>query len=155
MENAVRACPSELWGDPSAKPAWKERDVAGFWYVVYHTLLFLDFYMSDSPATFEPPAPFTKDELDPAGLLPPRLYTKDELLIYLDHCRKKFHRAIAALTEEHARGCSEFKNTGLRRGELLLYLTRHVQHHAGQLNLLLRQHTGSAPRWVKSATVRM
>jgi len=25
---------------------------------------------------------------------------------------------------------------------------RHVQHHAAQLNMLLRQKTDSAPRWV-------
>jgi hypothetical protein len=36
--------------------------------------------------------------------------------------------------------------------EALLYNMRHVQHHAAQLNLLLRQVTGEeAPRWVKRA----
>lgn len=35
--------------------------------------------------------------------------------------------------------------------ELLLYNMRHVQHHTGQLNLILRQKTGSAPRWVAQA----
>lgn len=28
---------------------------------------------------------------------------------------------------------------------------RHVQHHAAQLNLILRQETGSAPGWVGKA----
>jgi uncharacterized damage-inducible protein DinB len=32
--------------------------------------------------------------------------------------------------------------------ELLLYNMRHVQHHAAQLNLLLRQGINDAPRWV-------
>jgi uncharacterized damage-inducible protein DinB len=32
--------------------------------------------------------------------------------------------------------------------ELLLYNMRHVQHHTAQLNLLLRQGIGNAPRWV-------
>ena len=36
----------------------------------------------------------------------------------------------------------------MSNGELLLYNMRHVQHHAAQLNLLLRQTTNSAPRWV-------
>jgi hypothetical protein len=35
--------------------------------------------------------------------------------------------------------------------ESLLYNTRHVQHHAAQLNLILSQQTGSAPRWVAKA----
>jgi uncharacterized damage-inducible protein DinB len=39
--------------------------------------------------------------------------------------------------------------------ELLLYNLRHVQHHAAQLNLMLRQTTGAAPRWVARATTRL
>jgi hypothetical protein len=35
--------------------------------------------------------------------------------------------------------------------ELLLDNMRHVQHHAAQLNLILRQKTDSAPRWVATA----
>jgi uncharacterized damage-inducible protein DinB len=35
--------------------------------------------------------------------------------------------------------------------ELMLYSLRHVQHHTAQLNLILRQETGSAPRWVAKA----
>jgi hypothetical protein len=33
--------------------------------------------------------------------------------------------------------------------ELYLYNLRHVQHHAAQPNLILRQTIESAPRWVK------
>jgi len=36
--------------------------------------------------------------------------------------------------------------------ELLLYNMRHVQHHAAQLNLILRQKVDSAPGWVAQAT---
>jgi uncharacterized damage-inducible protein DinB len=36
----------------------------------------------------------------------------------------------------------------MNSAELLLYNLRHVQHHAGQLHLLLRQTTDDAPRWV-------
>ncbi len=35
--------------------------------------------------------------------------------------------------------------------EMILYNIRHVQHHAAQLNLLLRQKTGSATPWVSKA----
>ena len=37
------------------------------------------------------------------------------------------------------------------KAEMLLDNLRHVQHHAAQLNLLLRQETDSAPRWVARA----
>ena len=56
LENALVACPDELWSDRSQRPE--------FWYVVYHTLFFLDLYQSGSVEGFTPPAPFTLDELD-------------------------------------------------------------------------------------------
>jgi len=37
--------------------------------------------------------------------------------------------------------------------ELLLYNMRHVQHHAAQLNLMLRQAVDSAPGWVAKTKV--
>jgi uncharacterized damage-inducible protein DinB len=52
------------------------------------------------------------------------------------------------LTEEEARGTCGFEWLEMSFGELLLYNLRHVQHHAAQLNLILRQVTDSAPRWV-------
>ena len=82
LENAIRACPDELWSNPSKPPQWISRDVPGFWYVAYHTLFFLDYDFSGPEKEFAPPAPFTLAELDPAGLLPERAYTKDELLAY-------------------------------------------------------------------------
>ena len=35
--------------------------------------------------------------------------------------------------------------------EILLYNMRHVQHHAAQLNLLLRQETNHAPDYISQA----
>src|SRR3954471_23807475 len=81
LGNALLACPDELWKDRSQP--------LEYWYVVYHTLFWLDLYLSGSVEGFAPPAPFSLDELDPAGLLPDRIYTKGELQIYLDHCRQK------------------------------------------------------------------
>jgi|SRR5579863_2108570 len=151
LENAIRACPDPLWSDPSKPPHWMSHDVVGFWYVAYHTLFFLDFYLSDPAEGFAPPAPFTLDELDPLGLLPDRPYTQDELLAYLEHGRAKCRAAIQTLTPEKAREVRDFGFFALPFAELLLSTMRHVQHHAGQLNLILRQQTASAPRWVKQA----
>src|SRR5919201_4790629 len=95
LENAMLACPDELWSDRSQRPE--------FWYLVYHTLFWLDAYLSDSPEGFAPPAPFTLGEMDPAGQLPERPYTKDELQRYLQHGRKKCRALIDALTDERAR----------------------------------------------------
>jgi len=140
LENAMLACPDELWSDRSERPE--------YWYVVFHTLFFLDFFLSDSSEGFAPPAPFTLDELDPAGLLPDRPYTKDELQTYLEHGRRKCRGAIATLTDEKARQHCGFERPDVSVAELLLYSMRHVQHHAAQLNVILRQKIDSAPLWV-------
>lgn len=140
LENALLACPEGLWSDRSRRPE--------YWYVVFHTLFFLDFYLSGSAEGFAPPAPFTLDELDPAGLLPERPYTKTELHNYLEHGRRKCWAAIDALTDEKAPQRCGFERPDVSVAELFLYNMRHVQHHAAQLNLILRQQTDSAPGWV-------
>jgi hypothetical protein len=147
LENAIRACPDDLWGDRSRKPE--------YWYFVYHTLFWLDLYLSGTPEGWRPPAPYTLDELDPAGLFPERVYRKDEMLAYLEHGRAKCRAAIGSLTDERARGPSGFERLGVTVGELHLYSMRHVQHHAAQLNLILRQTVDSAPLWVKQAAVSL
>ena len=144
LENALVACPEELWSDRSRRPE--------FWYVVYHTLFCLDLYLFGSVEGFVPPPPFTLDELDPAGILPERPYTKDEMQSYLRHCRERCRATIKALTDEKARRRHTFEDWLESSGlELLLYNMRHVQHHAAQLNLILRQTIDSAPRWVGRA----
>src|SRR5690349_7743559 len=102
LENAVRACPDPLWSDPSQEPRWESDNVVGFWYLVYHTAFFLDYYSSRGSAGFVPPAPFTLDELDPAGLLPQRPYRKDELLAYIEYGRAKCRERLEALTVAEA-----------------------------------------------------
>ena len=140
LENALVACPDQLWGDRSQRPE--------FWYLVYHTLFFLDLYLTGSVEGFAPPSPFTLEEMDPRGLMPERVYTKEEMRSYLEYGRQKCRSVIEALTEERARQECVFGWGEMSFAELLLDNMRHVQHHAAQLNLILRQRTRSAPGWV-------
>jgi hypothetical protein len=137
LENAVTACPDSLWNTESR-----------FWYNAYHTIFYLDYYLSTEPEKFFPPLPFTLSEFDPVGILPDRVYTKNELLNYIEHCRRKCYDLITGLTRENAdrRFVNEYKNFNIL--EMMIYNMRHVQHHAGQLNMLLRQNNIDAPRWV-------
>ena len=52
LENAILACPDDLWNDRSRQPE--------FWYLTYHTLFWLDLYLSGSIDGFRPPSPFTR-----------------------------------------------------------------------------------------------
>ena len=81
LENVITACPDNLWGDRE-----KHHE---FWYVAYHTIFWLDYYMSSDRENFTPPSPFTMSEMDPEGLLPDRVYSKKELLDYLAYASEK------------------------------------------------------------------
>ncbi len=143
LERAVDACPDALWGDRDRNPQ--------FWYVVFHTLFWLDLYLSETNESFRPPPPFTLDERDPAGLMPERVYTKAELKCYLAHGRARCRDLLASMSEASALEPSVFPDRAATRAELIFYNLRHVQHHTGQLNLMLRQTVDDAPRWVMRA----
>jgi hypothetical protein len=153
LENAISACPQELL--QSNKRVF---------YITYHTLIFLDYYMTIPPKNFSSPLTFTLKEpgeipeeaLD--DIVPDRFYTKQELLDYLQACRKKCYYLIADLTEEKleqrfmeapAQGTMNYSTM-----EILLYNMRHVQHHAAQLNMILRSAINHAPQWVGRAKDR-
>ena len=137
LENAISLCTDELWHNDKK-----------FWYIAYHSLFYLDYYLTPESNQFSPPSPYTLSELDPSGVMPDRVYTKEELLSYLHYGRNKCHKLIANLTDEIAnnRWVNEHMNYSII--EILLYNMRHVQHHAAQLNLLLRQKINKAPVWV-------
>jgi DinB superfamily len=148
LGNAIEACPPRVWSDPLKKPEWPENGVPSFWYLAYHTLFWTDFNLSGSTKGFYPPAPFDLGEFDEAGLLPASPYSKDQLLRYLDHCQRKGLVVLGAMTAETALRPCEMGRLTAPFVEGLLYAMRHVQHHTAQLNLLLRQQTSSAPRWI-------
>ena len=136
LENAIRSCPHDFW------------DTKQFWYMAYHSLFYLDYYLTMDSAKFSPPSPFTLSEFDSSGVVPDKTYSQKKLLTYLQYGRTKCYNLISALTDEMAasRWVNEYKNYSVF--EILLYNMRHVQHHAAQLNLLLRQEINDAPKWV-------
>jgi hypothetical protein len=144
LARAIEACPESLWARREPKPQ--------LWRVAYHTLFFLDLYMRDSPEGFAPPAPFTLDEGDPEAPEPPDAYSKGDLLAYLHRLRDRARESVDSLSEDEAGERCGFPWVEGSVLELYLYNLRHVQHHAAQLNLLLRQNVDSAPRWVPRAT---
>ena len=142
LENAIRACPESLWREDTRPVQYQ------FWYLVYHTLFFIDFDLAESKASFALPAGHQMTELDPDGAYPERVYTQAEMLEYLAHDREKCRATIAAMTDELAARHNDLRPE-LALSELLLYSMRHVQHHTAQLQWLLRQAGVEPPRWVR------
>lgn len=155
LHNAISMWPEESW-DKNRK----------FFYTAYHCLVFLDYYLSIPPADFTSALPYTLSGADhlPADaiddIVPDRQYSKIELLDYLQASREKCRLVIAGLTEEklQQRWISGEGNMNLALSssaalqfsvlDILLFNLRHVQHHAAQLNMLLRQVFNAAPIYV-------
>lgn len=133
-------CPEHLWDNGTQ-----------FWYHAFHTLFFLDYYLTPDVSQYEIPAPFELSEFE--DRMPSRTYTQTELLAYLDHCRAKSRNLIGSLTDETSKNDWQNLSKTMRYNfvEIILYNMRHVQHHTGQLNLLLRQGMGDAPQWVRDS----
>jgi len=148
LENAITLWPDEEWTGGKR-----------FFYTAYHCLIFLDYYLTNPPESFEPLLPFTitekadqpTDSLD--DVIPNSIYSKQELLGYLQGCRQKCRAIIANLTEARLQERWVEEDGGMNYSmlEILLYNMRHVQHHAAQLNLYLRQTIDQAPGWVARA----
>ena len=145
FENALTQCPDELW----------TRKDTYFWYNAYHTLFYTDYYLSEDPDNFLPPEPYTLSEFEPDGTMPERVYTKEELLTYTKHCREKCRKLLAGFTEEKAAKpwINKWKNYTMF--EMIIFNLRHVQHHVGQLNLLLGQIDHDLPIWVSQTKVSL
>jgi len=150
LDNTLLACPDELWRARLYDEHTVQPELAEFWYIAYHALFWLDFYLSESAEEFAPPAPFTLSELE-TGLLPERAYAKAELQTYVEYGRNKLRTRLETLADEMAPQRCRLDWPEMSVVELLLYNMRHVQEHAAQLSLFLGQKVGSAPGWVAKA----
>ena len=151
LDNALEFCPESLWQALLFSERELVPEFGEFWYIAYHAIFWLDYYLSEGKASFSPPAPFTLSEFDPNGALPDNVYTKAELRDYIKYCRQKCKTRIDTLEDEFTPQACRPDWTNMTVAELLLYNMRHVQEHAAHLQLFLGQNAISGPRWVSTA----
>lgn len=128
-----------------------------FYYIAFHSAIFLDYYLTLPPHDFKPLLAFTptkiadrpKESID--DLIPDKIYSKTELLNYIKHSREKCKALLESLTDEkmterfiEGDGPDDMNYPVV---EILLYNMRHTQHHAAQLNMLLRQDRDVHMEW--------
>jgi hypothetical protein len=151
LAEMVNVCPDDLWLAPLWPTPHNAPERAQFWYVTYHTLFWLDLYLTGAEEGFLPPPPFSLIEQDGDDPLPERVYTKAELLAYLTGCRQRCKATIESLTDEAAQRRCQFGWGECSFLELLIYNLRHVHGHASQLNMLLGQNGILTQDWVAQA----
>jgi hypothetical protein len=149
VQQAIEACPGELWDDRT--------EGSPFWHLAYHALFYADFYLSKDEKSLEPkPLHHDKAHFLPgdykqyAGVVgtPDEAFTREQLLEYADHCLDKCQRTFESVTDERALERCGFWWYELNVGEFLVNSLRHTQHHAGQLALLLRRHAAVGVEWM-------
>jgi len=148
LQNAISFCPESYFTTNKR-----------FYYLAYHCVLFLDYYLSIPPKDFSPILPFTiKDKeqrpLESIGdIVPDKIYSKEELIDYINKSRLKCKTLIESLSDNEK--LNNRFTEGNQEGdmdypilEILLYNLRHTQHHIGQLNLIMRQDLHKHMEWV-------
>lgn len=138
---ALRDCPDDLWERqlwPDEPDQWVAPGFSSFWYVGYHTLFWIDLYLTGAEEGFAPPPPFDLVEMQDGETLP-RVYSRAELLDYLEICRSRCRETILAMTAEQARQLCRFPWGEMPYAEVQLRCLRHVAEHAAQLHLFLGQ----------------
>jgi len=123
LKDAIEKCPDSLWADNNY--------VNPFWRVVYHTLIYTNFYLSPAEADFTP----WEKHKDGMQLLGPSApdsepYTKADLLTYLESCLKKMETQVNTMDLEAESG---FDWLPFDKLELQFYNIRHIQQHTGEL----------------------
>ncbi len=141
LDHGVRDCPPEHWEGKIATDTFRQ--------VAYHTLFFVDAYLSPTETAF------TLRELHQRGgderqSVASVGLSQNETLAYVAICRQKAIETLTAETEEMLKGPSGFTRRKCSRCELHIYNIRHIQHHVGQMSAYLRRVADRSIQWIGS-----
>jgi len=132
LNQCVRLCNPEHWEGLIAKATFRR--------IAYHTLFFVDLYLSPRDEAFELRSLHRRGGwTEPDGEAPRVGLPKDDTLGYVDICRAKMLETMAWETAASLEGPSGFSWLPISRGELHIYNIRHIQHHTGQMSAYLRR----------------
>jgi uncharacterized damage-inducible protein DinB len=139
LNDCIRKCPAEHWEGKIANDTFRQ--------IAYHTLFFVDLYLSPSEAAFELRECHHQGGDERSSTEASVALPQHETLAYLAICRQKMLQTLAAETSESLERDSGFSWLPFTRGELHLSNIRHVQHHTGQLSAYLRRVIEDSERW--------
>lgn len=139
IRNAMDKCPESLWYERTDEPS--------FWHQVYHTVFYIDFYLSESPQNFQKPETIISVTPD-LGKMPENTLSQQQIADYMDTVSKKCKEVLDGLTPTELEGENKFGWTGATLAHRLIYNIRHAQHHVGRMNSILERKVGGSVGWV-------
>ncbi|MFW9993768.1 MAG: DinB family protein [Candidatus Odinarchaeota archaeon] len=151
LENVINKCPDSFWNDSKNGPP--------FYKIVYHTMFFIDLYLSrtkEERTSFTPR--FSKQEdyrISPENFSNPQEPTlsKSDVLDYLHDLKIKGKKRIESLTLQELINESVFEWHGSSILSSMLYNLRHVMLHIGALQVRLRMQGIEFENWVSQSPI--
>ena len=150
-------CTLQTCMDMCPDSAWNTRVCSyPFCQVSFHTVFFADYYLEPDEESFRE-QPFHRENKDffadyeqLEDREPISVYERAPINAYLQHCREKASRVIAAETADTLIAPTGFQRREFSRAELYVYNIRHIQHHSAQMSLRLRIDAAMNVPWVGS-----
>ena len=148
LENLITNCPDELWEDNNRETIISQ--------VVYHTLFFIDFYLSktnEEKGQFKGKLgdDFMGERTD--GMEWNKIYSKEELLSYAKDTRIKANKRFSNLTIEELASESLFEWHGNSVLSSLMYNLRHIMLHVGALHVRINAVNEEPMKWVSKFSI--
>jgi len=126
-----------------------------FWQICYHVLWFTDFYFHANEATFQPQS-FDMKEIHNYWIKPDSQMvenqkhpiSKNNMKAYCKYARQKANEFIQSINDTYFTAPSPFEWHGFPKIDLVDYNLRHIQHHVGQLDVILRREQNIGNPWI-------
>ena len=142
LETLVDICPDEVW--------FACYDDVPFWYQVYHTIYFVDYWFREDYAAadflvmrFDPRIPPEFEWDIPAGVSLSRAQMQE----YLARIREKLNRIFSALSDESLRRQVLPEQENMTLLDVIFTQARHVMYNIGYCNGILRAHDLPESDW--------
>jgi len=126
-----------------------------FWQICYHVLWFTDFYFHANQATFQPQS-FDMEGIHNYWVKPDSQMienqkhpiSKNNMKAYCKYVKQKANQFIHSINDTYFTAPSPFEWHGFPKIDLVDYNLRHLQHHVGQLDIVLRREQDMGNPWI-------
>ena len=139
LQRVVDRCPSSLWLDDKEGPP--------FWQVAYHVIFYIEHWLREDYAVRQSRCLVPKKQVSPdLGRGSPDHLTQAELKDYLARVREKVDRIFATLDDGRLSAPIRPRSSCTYH-DAILGQVRHIQHHVGQCNNILRRAGARTAGW--------
>lgn len=142
LETLVEVCPDDIWRD--------RFDGVPFWYQVYHTAYFADYWLRESGAETNFPAMHFDPRIPPEfewALPDDAFISRDQMREYLRLIREKVERVFTGMTDSSLLSPALAAEPQVTQLDAIFSQARHVMYNLGYCNGILRQNQLEEADW--------